>query len=120
MASGRALAQDAGLSVLEARGAARERDFAFGVARQLFEQPVAAAGVEERQALLAGAAGLSGRLVGSAGPEGVAQGADTASGRCIASTGRPSTSLTVVAVIRWTTPTGRPVDEAVLGYLRVG
>ena len=49
MASGRALAQDAGLSVLEARGAARERDFAFGVARQLFEQPVAAAGVAERR-----------------------------------------------------------------------
>ena len=80
MASGRTLAEDAGLNVLEARGAARERDFAFGVARQLFEQPVAAAGEEERQALLAGAAGLSGRLVGSAGPEVVAQGADTAFG----------------------------------------
>ena len=39
MASGRALAQDAGLSVLEARGAARERDFAFGVARQLSNSP---------------------------------------------------------------------------------
>ena len=60
MASGRALAQEAGLRVFEARGAARERDFAFGVARQLFEQTVAAASDGERQALLAGAAGAVG------------------------------------------------------------
>jgi DNA-binding CsgD family transcriptional regulator len=80
MASARRLAQVAGLRVLEARGATRERDFAFGVARQLFEQPVATASEEERRALLAGAAGLSGRLVGDAGPEVVAQGADTAFG----------------------------------------
>ena len=78
MASGRALAQEAGLRVFEARGAARERGFAFGVARQLFEQPVAATSDGERQALLAGAAGLSERLVGDGGPEVVAQGADTA------------------------------------------
>ena len=59
----------------------RERDFAFGVARQLFEQPVAAwRAKRSAQALLAGAAGLSGRLVGDAGPEVVAQGADTAFG----------------------------------------
>jgi DNA-binding CsgD family transcriptional regulator len=80
MASARALAQDAGLRVLEARGAARERDFAFGVARQLFEQPVGTATEEERRALLAGAAALSGRLVGDAGPEVMAQGGDTAFG----------------------------------------
>ena len=78
MASGRALARDAGLRVLEARGAVRERDFAFGIARQLFEQTVGTATEAERRALLAGAAGLSGRLVGDAGPEVVAQGADTA------------------------------------------
>jgi DNA-binding CsgD family transcriptional regulator len=78
VASGRALAQEAGLSVLEARGAAREREFAFGVARQLFEQPVDEADEEERRALLAGAAGLSARLVGQAGPELAAQGGDTA------------------------------------------
>jgi AAA ATPase domain len=73
MASGRALARDAGLRVLEARGAVRERDYAFGIARQLFEQTVGTATEEERRALLAGAAGLSGRLVGDSGPEVVAQ-----------------------------------------------
>jgi DNA-binding CsgD family transcriptional regulator len=78
MASARGLAEDAGLRVLEARGAARERDFPFGVARQLFEHPVAAASEDERRELLAGAAALSGRLVGDAGPEVVAQGTDTA------------------------------------------
>ena len=80
MASGRALAREAGLRVLEARGAARERDFAFGIARQLFEQTVDLASEGERRALLAGAAGLSGRLVGETGPEVVAQGTDTAFG----------------------------------------
>ncbi len=78
LAGGRALASEAGLRVLEARGAARERDFAFGVARQLFEQTVGSAAEDERVALLAGAAALSGRLVGQAGPEVVAQGGDTA------------------------------------------
>ena len=40
MGSARMLARDAGLQVLEARGAVLEREFAFGVARQLLEQPV--------------------------------------------------------------------------------
>jgi DNA-binding CsgD family transcriptional regulator len=80
LASARGLARDAGLRVLEARGAALERQFAFGVARQLFEQPLGAATDEERQTLLAGAAGLAARLVGQAGPEVVAQSGDTAFG----------------------------------------
>ena len=65
----RALAREAGLQVLEARGAVLEREFGFGVARQLFEQPVNAATEAERDALFAGAAGLSRRLLGQEGPE---------------------------------------------------
>jgi hypothetical protein len=64
LASVRASASEAGLQVLGARGAVLERDFAFGVARQLFEQTVIAATGAERQALFAGAAGLAERLVG--------------------------------------------------------
>lgn len=70
----------AGIGVLEARGASLERDFAFGVARQLFEAPVAAADPEERERLFGGAAGLSKRLFEEAGPELVAQGGDAAFG----------------------------------------
>ncbi len=80
LASGRSLAAEAGLRVLEARGAALEREFAFGVARQLFEQPLSTATDDERQALLAGAAGLAGRLTGQAGPEVMAQSGETAFG----------------------------------------
>jgi DNA-binding CsgD family transcriptional regulator len=80
LASARARAAESGLRVLEARGAALERDFGFGVARQLFEQPLSAATEDERQALLAGAAGLAGRLVGQAGPEVMAQSGETAFG----------------------------------------
>jgi DNA polymerase III delta prime subunit len=80
LTTGRALARDAGFTVFEARGAVLEREFAFGVARQLFEQPLSAAPEDERQALLAGAAGLAGRLLGQAGPEIVAESGDTAFG----------------------------------------
>jgi AAA ATPase domain len=68
LASARTSARDAGLQVLEARGAVLERDFAFGVARQLFEQTVLVATDAERQTLFAGAAGLAERLVGAGGP----------------------------------------------------
>ena len=68
LANVRASAREAGLQVLAARGAVLERDFAFGVARQLFEQTVLAATGAQRQALLAGAAGLAERLVGAGGP----------------------------------------------------
>ena len=79
MASARALARDAGLEVLEARGAVLERELAFGVARQLFEQRVSSATEAERDALFAGAAGLSRRLLGHEGPE-LAQDGDAAFG----------------------------------------
>ncbi len=52
----RALAAERGLSVLDARGATMEKTFTFGVARQLFERPLADAGDAERDDLLAGAA----------------------------------------------------------------
>jgi DNA-binding CsgD family transcriptional regulator len=47
-----------GMSVLRGRARETERDFPFGVALQLFEAPLQAAG-EERERLLEGAAGLS-------------------------------------------------------------
>ena len=50
---------DAGMVVLSARAVELERDFAFGVARQLFEPALKAAGEGERERLLAGAARLA-------------------------------------------------------------
>jgi predicted ATPase len=79
VATARALGREAGLRVLEARGAVLEREFAFGVARQLFEQQVSAATEAGRDALFAGAAGLSRRLLGQEGPE-VPQDGDAAFG----------------------------------------
>jgi DNA-binding CsgD family transcriptional regulator/tetratricopeptide (TPR) repeat protein len=57
---GRAL----GLVTLGGRGSELERDFAYGVARQLFETPVVTASPSERGELLAGAAGRVARLFG--------------------------------------------------------
>jgi hypothetical protein len=51
-----ALARRAGRMVLRARGSDLERDFAFGIARQLFERRCADATADERRALLAGPA----------------------------------------------------------------
>ncbi len=59
LARAREAAFDAGLDVLSARGLELEHEFAFGVARQLFELPVARAGAQRRKQLLAGAAGLT-------------------------------------------------------------
>lgn len=50
--------------VLSARGAELEREFAFGVARQLFEPPLRAATHRERRRLLHGAAGQGAGLLG--------------------------------------------------------
>jgi AAA ATPase domain len=55
----RALALDARVRVLAARGGELEREYAHAVARQLFEPALAAAGARERVELLAGAAGLA-------------------------------------------------------------
>jgi DNA-binding CsgD family transcriptional regulator len=60
--------RELGLQVLSARGSELERDFAYGVVRQLFEAPVVAASPPERAELLAGAAGRAGALFGIAGP----------------------------------------------------
>lgn len=58
LAESRAIASGAGMRVLGARAGEHEAEFAFGVVRQLFEQPLANASADERAELLAGAAGL--------------------------------------------------------------
>jgi predicted ATPase len=55
-------ASAAGMEVLAAAGDAAERDFAFGVARQLFEARLWRAEPAERSELLSGAAGLAREL----------------------------------------------------------
>ena len=65
LAEVRALAQADELEVLSARGGELEGEFAFGIVRQLFEAPLAAASAELRAELLSGAAGLSGSLFSS-------------------------------------------------------
>jgi DNA-binding CsgD family transcriptional regulator len=49
-------AREAAMHVLHARGSELEREFPYGLARQLFEQVLADAGEEERGALMSGAA----------------------------------------------------------------
>jgi DNA-binding CsgD family transcriptional regulator len=59
------------LEVLRARGSELERDFPFGVVRQLFEPVLFGAAEDERERLLAGAGAFSERvLVGSAAEDG--------------------------------------------------
>jgi DNA-binding CsgD family transcriptional regulator len=58
--------RELGLTTLSARGAELERDFAYGLVRQLFEAPLVAASPPERAELLAGAAGHAARLFGVA------------------------------------------------------
>src|SRR5689334_10617020 len=59
-------ARTRGLLVLRARGVALEQEFGFGVVRQLFERPLAAASPDERRNLLSGAASLAGGVLGVA------------------------------------------------------
>jgi DNA-binding CsgD family transcriptional regulator len=56
--------RELGLVTLSGRGSELERDFAYGVVRQLFEAPLVAASPLERAELLAGAAGRVARLFG--------------------------------------------------------
>ena len=70
VAAARRLAADRGLRSLAARGGELERDFAYGVVRQLFEAPVAAAAPATRQSWLQGAAALSAPILGVAEPGG--------------------------------------------------
>lgn len=69
------LARASGLGVLAARGLEFERDFPFGVALQLLEPPLAAAGPAERTGLLAGAAAATALFEGSE-VRGLADGVD--------------------------------------------
>ena len=66
LAEVRALAQAGDFEVLSARGGELEGEFAFGIVRQLFEAPLAAATPELRGDLFAGAAALSASLFASA------------------------------------------------------
>lgn len=62
LGSVRELAREAGMNVRAARGAELERDFAFGVVRQLFEPLLAGAGEAERTEWLEGGAALAAPL----------------------------------------------------------
>jgi DNA-binding CsgD family transcriptional regulator len=66
----RASAEADGLRVLSATGAPLERDFAFGVVRQLFEAELHHAAPDRRAALLAGAAALAEPVFAVAAVEG--------------------------------------------------
>ncbi|MGH2889559.1 MAG: AAA family ATPase, partial [Solirubrobacteraceae bacterium] len=61
--AGRRLAIEAGMAVLDGCGAGIEREFPFGVARQLFEPALAHLAATERDELLCGAAALAAPLV---------------------------------------------------------
>src|SRR5881409_286364 len=59
VAAARAAATDTGMRVLRGRATEMERDFSFGVVRQLFERTLADASDVERADLLHGAAGVA-------------------------------------------------------------
>jgi DNA-binding NarL/FixJ family response regulator/predicted negative regulator of RcsB-dependent stress response len=68
LAAARAEAEQAGMRVLTARGMQLEREFTYGVVRQLFEPVLVAADEGERAELLAGAAGQAASLFGKPDP----------------------------------------------------
>jgi DNA-binding CsgD family transcriptional regulator/tetratricopeptide (TPR) repeat protein len=63
LAAGRTAMADGGMRVLRSRGTQLEREFAFGVVRQLFEPPLVEAFEPERADLLQGAAGVAAGLL---------------------------------------------------------
>ena len=67
LAAARTAATEEGMRVLRSRGAELERDFAFGVVRQLFEPPLAEASGLERADLLEGTAGVAAGVLGLPG-----------------------------------------------------
>src|SRR5215213_5473889 len=67
LAAARTAAADGGMRVLRSRGTELERDFAFGVVRQLFESPLADASELERADLLQSAAGVAASILGLPG-----------------------------------------------------
>jgi len=66
IAEAKALAQEAGVQVLGARGSELERSFSYGVVRQLFEPLFASLPADERDELLTGAAALAAPLFDAA------------------------------------------------------
>lgn len=69
LAAARAAAGESGMRVLRSRGTELERDFAFGVVRQLFEPPLAESSESERADLLQGAAGVAAGVLGLPGAD---------------------------------------------------
>src|SRR6478609_11154282 len=69
LAAARSAAADGGMRVLRSRGTELERDFAFGVVRQLFEPVLAEAAAGERADWLQGAAGVAAGLLNLPGGE---------------------------------------------------
>ena len=67
LAAGRDAAEGEGFRVLRARGNELEREFAFGVVRQLVEPMLAAASEPERAELLKGPPGVAAQLLGFPG-----------------------------------------------------
>jgi DNA-binding CsgD family transcriptional regulator len=67
LASARAVAAESGMRVLRSRGTELEREFAFGVVRQLFEPALVEASESERADLLQAAAGEAACLLGLPG-----------------------------------------------------
>src|SRR4051812_5575914 len=67
LSAAREAAAAEGMRVLHGRGAQLEREFAFGLVRQLFDPVLGGLPVEDRSVLLAGPAGAAGRLLGLPG-----------------------------------------------------
>jgi DNA-binding CsgD family transcriptional regulator/tetratricopeptide (TPR) repeat protein len=67
LAATRATAAESGMLVLRSRGTELERDFAFGVVRQLFESTLANASELERAELLQSSAGVAAGILGLPG-----------------------------------------------------
>lgn len=67
LADARRSARELGIRVLDARGAVLEREFGFGVVRQLFEPVVIPLPAADREQLFSGAAGLAASLLGDPG-----------------------------------------------------
>src|SRR5215471_6494721 len=67
LAAARTAASEAEMCILRSRGTELEREFAFGVVRQLLEPPLAEASEPERAELLQSAAGVAATLLGLPG-----------------------------------------------------
>jgi DNA-binding CsgD family transcriptional regulator len=67
LAAARQMGESAGFRVLRARGAELEREFAFGVVRQLVEPALAGVSEPERASILYGPPGVAARLLGLPG-----------------------------------------------------